>query len=76
MNQNFAITGTVTYAIKGRDVLRRHGYKAQLKRTVNSIEGAGCGYGVITNCKADIIEVIFNKYGIKLLKIVEHGVED
>ena len=58
MNRNFAITGTVTYAIKARDALRRHGYKAELKRTVNSIEGAGCGYGVVTNCEKEKIDLI------------------
>lgn len=74
MNRNFAITGTVTYAIKARDALRRHGYKAELKRTVSSIEGAGCGYGVVTNCEKEKIELIFNRYGIKLLKITDEGV--
>lgn len=75
MNHYFAITGTVTYAIKGRDALRHYGYKAGLKRTVNSVEGAGCGYGVITNCEKEKIETIFKKYGIKLLKIIDDGVE-
>lgn len=73
MDYNFAITGTVTYAIKGRDALRQHGYRATLKRTTNTTEGAGCGYGVVTNCEKDKITAIFNKYGIKLLKITDEG---
>lgn len=72
MNIYLAVTGTVTYAIKGRDALKRLGYKAELKKTVNAQMGAGCGYGVVTNCSPAEIESIFSKFGIRLLKILDY----
>ena len=38
MTRYKVITGTITYAIKGRDVLRRNGFNAELIRTVNGQE--------------------------------------
>ncbi len=70
MKRYFVITGTVTYAIKGRDILRKMGYKAELKRTLNAGPNLGCGYGVVTNCDIDSIKEIFDKGLIKYLKIV------
>ncbi|MBQ3088825.1 MAG: DUF3343 domain-containing protein [Clostridia bacterium] len=74
MKRYFVITGTITYAIKCRDALRRHGYKAELKRTVNSGGNVGCGYGVIAVCSLDEIKEILFMYSIRYLQIKE--VED
>lgn len=64
-------TGTVTYAIKGRDVLRRNGYAAKIERK-NSLTGsAGCGYTVVTSGEKDKILDILNKAGVKILKTEE-----
>ena len=71
MKRYFIITGTITYAIKCRDALRRSGYKAEMKRTVNSSGNVGCGYGGITDCSLDNIKNILSEYGIKYLQIKE-----
>ena len=40
-------TGTVTYAIKGSDLLRKKGINAKIQR-ITSVKGsAGCGYSII-----------------------------
>lgn len=72
MKRYFVITGTITYAIKGRDVLRRSGFHAELTRTVHAGGNVGCGYGIITNCDPDRIQNIFFEYGIRYLQIKEH----
>lgn len=69
MKRYIVITGTITYAIKGRDVLRRNGYNAELTRTVNATGNVGCGYGVSTNCESEQIRILFDRYGIRYLKI-------
>ena len=69
MKRYFVITGTITYAIKCRDALRQHGYKAELKRTVNTGGNVGCGYGVITDCSLEEIKDILLKYSIRYLQI-------
>ncbi len=73
MKRYFVITGTITYAIKGRDALRRGGCHAELKRTVNATGNVGCGYGVLTNCDLNRIKSIFSKFGIRYLQIIEDG---
>ena len=69
MKRYNVITGTITYAIKGRDVLRRNGFRAELMRTVNAAGNVGCGYGIATNCDEETIIELFNRYGIKFLRI-------
>ena len=41
------VTGTVTYAIRGRDVLRNHGYNATVERNSSGLGRLGCGYGIV-----------------------------
>lgn len=69
MKRYFIITGTITYAIKCRDALRENGYKAELKRTVNTGGNVGCGYGVVTIAKLNEIKRILTQYGIRHLQI-------
>ena len=69
MKRYFIITGTITYAIKCRDALRENGYKAELKRTVNTGGNVGCGYGVVTISYLNEIKRILAHYGIRHLQI-------
>lgn len=69
MQRYVVITGTITYAIKGRDVLRRLGYHAQMTRTVHADNNVGCGYGIITNCEPERVKQVFAEYGIRYLQI-------
>jgi len=73
MKRYFIITGTITYAIKCRDALRLNGYKAELKRTVNSGGNVGCGYGVVTLSYLNEIKNILAKYSIRYLQIQSEG---
>lgn len=73
MQRYFVITGTITYAIKCRDALRLNGYKAELKRTVNTAGNLGCGYGVVTLCNIDEIKKIMSEYAIRYLQIKREG---
>lgn len=71
MKRYKVITGTITYAIKGRDVLRKNGFRGELIRTVNEAGNVGCGYGISTNCDKETIVDLFSQNGIKFLKIIE-----
>ena len=46
MNNPLIMVGSVTYAIKGRDLLRRMGYRANMERTPASLSRVGCGYSI------------------------------
>ncbi len=71
MKRYFIITGTVTYAIKGRNFLRSKGYEAEMRRLTNISGNVGCGYGIYTNCEPDAAKELFLQNGIKFLGFSE-----
>lgn len=64
-------TGTITHAIKGRDLLRRGGYSAQIERRTTGLSGAGCGYNIILNGDIATAERLLKGAGIKINSIKE-----
>ena len=46
MKRYIITTGTVTYAIKGRDLLRRKGFNVKIERITSGKGSAGCGYSI------------------------------
>ena len=70
MKKYVITTGTVTYAIKGRDLLRKHGYNVKIER-IASGASSGCGYSIILNGELEEAESILRNAGIKILEINE-----
>jgi hypothetical protein len=68
MEKYIVITGTITYAIKGRDLLRRAGYKASIER-VTSGDRIGCGYGIFVFGNIKNIRDLLEENLIKILDI-------
>jgi len=68
MEGNIINSGTITYAIRGRDTLRNKGYKAYMFRN-KSLNTSGCGYSISTNCPTSEIIKIFNEEKIKYLSV-------
>lgn len=62
-------TGSITYAIKGRDLLRKMGYKASIERRTAGAGSNGCGYNIILNGDIKAAEVILRDAGVKILQI-------
>ncbi len=63
-------TGTVTYAIKGRDVLRKKGFKVKIER-ITGKEALGCGYAIILDGDIKNAEQLLRDGGVKILEISE-----
>ncbi len=63
-------TGTVTYAIKGRDLLRKKGFKAKIER-ITSGKAYGCGYAIILDGNLEQAEKTLRENGVKILDISE-----
>ena len=61
-------TGTVTYAIKAKDILKRKGINAYVERS-SAKDRIGCGYGVVVASEKDVAEQILRQYGIKILDV-------
>lgn len=71
MRSYSVVTGTITYAIKGRDLLRRSGFKARIERIAGSTQNVGCGYTIIVSGDINEAEKILRNAGIKILQINE-----
>lgn len=41
------IVGTVTQAIKGRDILRKNGFRVSIKKASADAGNSGCAYAII-----------------------------
>ena len=67
MNSYFIITGTVTYALRGRDILRNKGYSANVKRVQHKYNNAGCGYGIVISGDVEQAIQLLKSNGIKIL---------
>ncbi len=61
-------TGTVTYAIKGRDILRRHGYSAAIER-LSGAGRIGCGYGIVFGGDPEKAEALLRNASVKIFEI-------
>ena len=69
MNRHIIVTGTVTYAIKGRDILRNKGFKVSIERNSTGLSRYGCGYGIVVDGNIKVAEEILRSYGVKILDI-------
>lgn len=70
MHKYQIITGTITYAIRGRDLLRHYGFRANMEKSKVGL-GNGCGYSITVSGDIEKIEPILRKADIKILQIVE-----
>lgn len=69
MQQLTISVGSITHAIKGRDLLRKLGIKAHIERKTNTDDGVGCGYVIVSKGNRQQIVNALNNYGIKILDI-------
>lgn len=71
MKRYIITTGTITYAIKGRDLLRKKGYHVKIERITSGKGSAGCGYSIILDGELKDAEQILRSAGVKILEINE-----
>lgn len=46
MGKYLIMVSSITYAIKGRDLLRKHGFRAYIEKTPAGMDSHGCGYSI------------------------------
>ncbi len=69
MQRHIISVNSITYAIKGRDLLRKQGLMAYIERRTNSGGNTGCGYVIVANGdRQKIVNALMNS-GIKILHI-------
>lgn len=68
LNYNVLVLSTITYAMKGRDILRKQGITSYVERVSMVKEGQSCGYGLYIPEKIEDAEEILAKYNIKVIE--------
>ena len=69
MQRHIISIGSITYAIKGRDLLRKHGFRAYIERKTNSVGNSECGYVIVADGKLQNIVRILKDSNIKITEI-------
>ena len=67
MGEPMIMVNSITYAMKGRDILLSHGIKAYVERTPRSNVTGGCGYSIYVPERTDEAVKILTDAGIKIL---------
>lgn len=67
MGQQLIIVGSITYAMKSREILFNHGIKAYVERLPRTPDMPGCGYGVFVPSRTDEAEKILRDAGVHVL---------
>lgn len=65
-NMPFVTVGSITYAIKGRDILMNNGIKAYIERTPKGYNDTGCGYSIYFKADEQVATDMLQKAGVKL----------
>ncbi len=67
MKRDLIIVSSITYAMKGKELLQKRGFQAYIARLPQKEEGTGCGYCVYVSRNTDLAEEILRKGGIRVL---------
>ena len=66
MGKQLIMVKTITYAIKGRDLLRSMGFTAYIERTPRHYDRAGCGYSIFVSESCEAAIRILQQHGISV----------
>lgn len=67
MGKPLIMVTSITYAMKGRQILLDEGFHADLMRTPRNSSGKGCGYSIYVPTNTDSAEKVLIDAGIKVL---------
>ena len=74
MGKPLIVVSSVTYAMKGRDLLFRHGIRGYVERIPKTWD-TGCVYGIYVPQGADAAERILRENRIRVLRRMEQDGE-
>lgn len=67
MKKELLIVSSITHALRGKELLERAGFRAQITRLPRGVENAGCGYCVYVNRDTERAEQLLKSSGIRVL---------
>lgn len=69
MQRHIISVTSITYAIKGRDVLRKQGIKSYIEKKISENGNAGCGYVIVADGNKNKITQALMQSNIKITEI-------
>ncbi|MFI3207351.1 MAG: putative Se/S carrier-like protein [Clostridia bacterium] len=70
MKKNLIVIGSITYALKAKDILFERGISSHIERNKRTKE-FGCGYALYIPKNADKSYEILKEFNIKVLAFIE-----
>lgn len=70
MPRYMIVTPSVTYALKGRDILRRMGYAARVERKGG--QNGNCGFSIVTDGDIRKIGAALRNASVKIIEIRDY----
>lgn len=67
MDKPLIMVSSVTYAMRGRDILSKYGIKSRIERTPKNSFEKSCGYSLYVPKDTDRAEEILKTNGIKVI---------
>ncbi|MCI1966379.1 MAG: DUF3343 domain-containing protein [Oscillospiraceae bacterium] len=73
MGRPLILVGSITNAIKSRNILARAGIHSNVERIPRSNANRGCGYCIYVPVRTDEAEIILLRYGVPVSGRAERG---
>ena len=73
VKKELIVVSSVTYAMKGKELLERNGFHAYITRLPRETENVGCGYCIYVTHDTNRAEQLLQRNGIRVLG--RHGTE-
>lgn len=71
MGKPLIMVSSVTYAMKGRQILSKYGIRSDIVRTPSHVRGNSCGYSLYVPKRTDEAQKILEAAGIKVIGRME-----
>lgn len=71
MGNHYIHVGSVTNAMRGKQLLEEQGIRAYLHRTSRPTEGDGCGYSLLVTDGVEKAVSILQKRGVRVIRITD-----
>ena len=67
MKKELIVVSSVTYAMRGKELLERQGFRAYVTRLPRDMENVGCGYSIQVKQGAEQAEQLLRAAGIHVI---------
>ena len=71
MGKPLIIVSSITYAMKGRELLAKNGIAAYIERVPKLERNGGCGYGLHIPKQINEAENLLRSYGVRIVSRID-----